>query len=124
MERLDKQHRYPWQIIELAVNWYQRENMTYRSVAERLLSHGVDVSHKTVFEWVQKFGEVVQKKTKKKAGARSGYSVEEAYVKVNGDWKYMYGAVDKGGNVLNAVFRDRRNLASAKAFLKRAVEAN
>jgi transposase-like protein len=121
MERLDKQHRYPWPIIELAVNWYQRENMTYRGVAERLLQHGVDVSHKTVFEWVQKFGEVVSKKAKRRA-IRGNYSVEEAYVKVNGDWKYMYGAVDKSGNILNAVFRDRRNLASAKAFLKRAVD--
>jgi transposase-like protein len=114
MERLDKQHRYPWAVIEY---------MTYRSVAERLLQHGVDVSHKTVFEWVQKFGEVVTKKAKKRP-AKSPYSVEEAYVKVNGDWKYMYGAVDKGGNILNAVFKDRRNLASAKAFLKKAVEAN
>ena len=121
MERLDKQHRYPWAIIELAVAWYQKENMTYRSVAERLLQHGVDVSHKTVFEWVQKFGEVVTKKGKKRT-SKGTYSVEEAYVKVNGDWKYMYGAVDKGGNILNAVFRDRRNLASAKAFLKKAVE--
>jgi transposase-like protein len=122
MERLDKQHRYPWPVIELAVNWYLRENLTYRAVAERLLQHGVDVSHKTVFEWVQKFGDVVGKA--KKRSAKSAYSVEEAYVKVNGDWKYMYGAVDKTGNVLNAVFRDRRNLASAKAFLKKAVEAN
>ena len=121
MERLDKQHRYPWAIIELAVAWYQRENMTYRSVAERLLSHGVDVSHKTVFEWVQKFGDVVSKKAKKRA-ARGVYSVEEDYVKVNGDWKYMYGAVDKSGNIINAVFRDRRNLASAKAFLKKAMD--
>jgi transposase-like protein len=122
VERLDKQHRYPWTVIELAVVWYQRENMTYRSVAERLLQHGVEVSHKTVFEWVQKFGEVVAKKAKKRA-ARSAYSVEEAYVKVNGDWKYMYGAVDKSGNILDAVFRERRNLASAKAFLKRSLEA-
>jgi transposase-like protein len=121
MERLDKQHRYPWAIIELAVIWYQKENMTYRSVAERLYSHGVDVSHKTVFEWVQKFGDVVSKKSKKR-GTKSPYNVEESYVKVNGEWKFMYGAVDKGGNILNAVFRDRRNLASAKSFLKKAVE--
>lgn len=118
-ERLDKQHRYPWPIIELAVLWYQRDNMTFRAVSEKLLAHGVEVSHKTVFEWVQKFGALVAKKAKKRA-SRGAYTVEESYVKVNGEWKYMYLAQDKQGNVMNAVFRERRNLASAKSFLKKA----
>jgi transposase-like protein len=115
-ERIDKQHRYPWSVIELAVLWYQRDNLTFRAVSDKLLSHGVQVSHKTVYEWSQKFGELVSKRAKKRPG-RSSYSIEESYVKVNGEWKYMYSAVDKQGNVLNAVLRERRNLASAKSFL-------
>lgn len=119
-ERLDKQHRYPWPVIETAVVWYQRDNMTYRAVSDTLLTHGVEVSHKTVFEWVQKFGETVAKKSKKRSG-RAAWNVEESYVKVNGVWKYMYRAIDKQENTLNVVFRDRRNLASAKTALKKAL---
>ena len=118
-ERLDKQHRYPWPIIELAVLWYSRDGMTFRAVSDKLAGHGVAVSHKTVYEWVQKFGDAVAKKTKKRT-SRGAFTVDESYVKVNGDWKYMYRAVDKQGHVLNAVFRDRRNLSSAKSFLSKA----
>ena len=50
-----------------------------------------------------------------------GWGVEETYVKVNGDWKYMYRAIDKKSNTLNLVFRERRNLNSAKTFLKKAL---
>ncbi|MEY4066245.1 MAG: hypothetical protein RIR26_2453 [Pseudomonadota bacterium] len=124
-ERLDKQHRYPWELIELAVIWYQRDHMTYRAVSDKLQQHGVEVSHKTVFEWVQKFGQVVSRKPKRgHKTLKSGLTVEESYVKVNGEWKYMYRTTDSRGNILNAVLRDRRNLASAKSFLERVSEDN
>jgi transposase-like protein len=125
MERIDKQHRYPWEVIELAVGWYQKDQLTFRAVSDKLSAHGVTVSHKTVFEWVQKFGPTVEKKAKKKSvKSESDYEISENYVKVNGEWKYMYGAVDKGGSTFNAVFRSRKNLASAKAFLKKVLEQN
>lgn len=116
-EKLDKQHRYPWEVIELAVFWYQRHHLTYRAVSERLLQHGVEVSHKTVYEWVQKFGEVISKRTQKPQ--KKDPNIQEKYVKVNGEWKYMYQATDIRGNTLNAVLRSRRNLASARSFLRR-----
>ena len=122
-ERIDKQHRYPWEVIELAVIWYQRDQLTYRAVSDKLMQHGVEVSHKTVFEWVQKFGDVVSRRTKrKKKPLQNQMKIDESYVKVNGEWKYMYRSTDARGNILNAVLRDRRNLASAKSFLIRAAE--
>lgn len=124
-ERIDKQHRYPWEVIELAVIWYQRDHMTYRAVSDKLMLHGVEVSHKTVFEWVQKFGDVVSRKPKRNVKSiRTSLNIEESYVKVNGEWKYMYRSTDGKGNILNAVLRSRRNLASAKSFLKRAADEN
>jgi transposase-like protein len=36
----------------------------------------------------------------------------------------MYRSTDGKGNILNAVLRNRRNLASAKSFLKRAADEN
>ncbi|MFZ9521546.1 MAG: DDE-type integrase/transposase/recombinase [Silvanigrellaceae bacterium] len=124
-ERIDKQHRYPWEVIELAVIWYQRDHLTYRAVSDKLMQHGVEVSHKTVFEWVQKFGDVVSSRPKRNLKPKnSGLNIEESYVKVNGEWKYLYRSTDGRGNILNAVLRNRRNLASAKSFLKRASDEN
>lgn len=124
-ERIDKQHRYPWEVIELAVIWYQRDHLTYRAVSDKLMQHGVEVSHKTVFEWVQKFGTVISARPRRAPKTlRASMNVEESYVKVNGEWKYMYRSTDGKGNILNAVLRDRRNLASAKSFLKKASDEN
>ncbi|MEY3901313.1 MAG: hypothetical protein RL189_619 [Pseudomonadota bacterium] len=124
-ERIDKQHRYPWEVIELAVMWYQRDHLTYRAVSDKLMQHGVEVSHKTVFEWVQKFGDVISRKPRRSIKSiKSSLNIEESYVKVNGEWKYMYRSTDGKGNILNAVLRNRRNLASAKSFLKRAADEN
>lgn len=121
--KVDKQHRYPWEVIKLAVIWYKRDHMTYRAVSDKLLLHGVEVSHKTIFEWVQKFGKLVSTKSKRENRTiRTSTNIEESYVKVNGEWKYMYRSTDGKGNLLNAVLRDRRNLASAKSFLKRSAE--
>ena len=117
IEKLDKQHRYPCEVIELAVFWYQHHHLTYRAVSERMLQHGVSVSHKTVFEWVQKFGDVIAGQQRK--SLQKNTKIQEKYVKVNGEWKYMYQAKDSQGNILNAVLRSRRNLASARSFLKR-----
>lgn len=119
-DRINKQHRYPWAVIETAVQLYNTQGMTYRDVAERLMTHGVAVSHKTVYEWVQKFtGEVDSRAAKKKAAS---WSVEESYVKCNGEWKYMYRALDKGQHTVSVVLRDRRNVSSAKAFFKKSLE--
>ena len=82
-----------------------------------MLQHGVSVSHKTVFEWVQKFGDVIAGQQRK--SLQKNTKIQEKYVKVNGEWKYMYQAKDSQGNILNAVLRSRRNLASARSFLKR-----
>lgn len=120
-ERIDKQHRYPWAVIETAVQSYFQQNMTFRSVSEKMLSHGVEVSHKTIYEWVQKFGENIEKKSRKRI---PNYEVEESYIKCNGDWKYMYRARDRQNSTLSIYMRDKKNLTSAKSFFKKSLEAN
>jgi transposase-like protein len=122
-EKIDKQHRYPWEVIELAVLWYQRDRLTYRAVSDKLMLHGVAVSHKTVFEWVQKFGRKISRKPRSNPRTqRTRFNIEESYVKVNGEWKYLYQSKDRAGNLLSAVLRNRRNLASARTFLKRSLD--
>lgn len=115
-EKLDKQHRYPWAIIETAVQFYTQQNMTYRGISEQLAFHGIDVSHKTVYEWVQKFSDKVNSKTRKK---NPNYEIEESYIKCNGNWMYMYRATDKQQTTLNVYLREKKNLTSAKSFFKK-----
>ncbi len=48
-------HRFPREVISLAVRWYLRYGLSYRDVEELLAERGVTVDHVTVCRWVQRF---------------------------------------------------------------------
>jgi len=118
-EHLEKRHRYPWPVIETSVRWYHVRNLSYREVAEKLVRHGVDVTHKTIFEWVQKFSDSIENVNKKRIIKPDSWTVEESYVTCNGKWKYMYCAVDKNHRVLDILLRDTRHRSSASVVLRK-----
>lgn len=48
--------------------------------------------------------------------------MDEAYVKVKGEWKYLYRVVDKEGNTVDFLMTKRRQRMSAQSFLIKAIE--
>lgn len=50
--------------------------------------------------------------------------MDETYIKVKGDWTYLYRAVDRDGQPLDFMLSERRNLAAARRFFRRAMDAN
>lgn len=50
--------------------------------------------------------------------------MDETYVKVRGEWVYLYRAVDKIGKTLDFMLSKRRNKGAATNFFARALEAN
>jgi len=46
--------------------------------------------------------------------------VDETYVKVQGQWSYLYRAIDRDGNLVDARLSDTRDLAAAEAFFRSA----
>jgi transposase-like protein len=49
-------YRWPRDVIVLAVRWYLAYPLSSRQVLELLAERGIDVSHRTVLNWVQTFG--------------------------------------------------------------------
>jgi IS6 family transposase len=49
--------------------------------------------------------------------------VDETYLKVAGQWAYLYRAVDQHGQVIDVLLSARRDLAAARCFLSRALRA-
>jgi putative transposase len=49
------------------------------------------------------------------------WRVDEAYIKVRGQWVYPYRAVDKAGQTIDFRLSSTRDVAAAKAFFKKAI---
>ena len=55
---------------------------------------------------------------------RKSWRVDETYVKVKGQWKYLYRAVDKAGNTVDFLLRAHRDKTAARRYFEKAIEQN
>jgi len=120
-----KGHCFPKAIILQAVYFKLRFSLSYRDVEEILSIRGVKVDHSTIQRWVFKFTPLVEKqfrKRKKPVGKR--WRMDETYIKVKGQWMYLYRAVDKDGNAVDFLLTKRRQRMSAQSFLIKAIKNN
>ena len=120
-----KGHCFPKSIILQAVYFKLRFSLSYRDVEELLSIRGVKVDHVTIQRWVFKFTPLVEqqfRKRKKSVGKR--WRIDETYIKVKGQWKYLYRAVDKQGNTIDFLLTKRRQRISAHKFLIKAITNN
>jgi len=86
---------------------------------------GVAVVHTTVLRWVQCFIPAFEKKWKNYARpVGSSWRVDETYIKVKGQWRYLYRAVDKQGQAVDFLLSKNRDRAATVRFFKKAIGKN
>jgi len=116
--------RFPPEVISVAVRWYLRYGLSYRDVEELLAERGITVDHVTVYRWVQRFTEeFIEAARPCRHAPGERWFVDETYVKVAGQWTYLYRAVDQHGQVIDILLSTRRDLGSARRFFTRALQA-
>jgi putative transposase len=49
-------------------------------------------------------------------------ALDEVFIKINGEWKYLWRAVDQDGNVLDILVQSRRDKAAARRFFRRLMK--
>ena len=115
--------QFPRNVILFAVFFYVRYTVSYRDLEEILVERGVKVDHATLNRWVTKYSPLVADRTRRrKATVDRSWRMDETYIKVKGDWVYLYRAVDKLGRTLDFMLSNRRNKAAATKFFARALE--
>ena len=116
--------RFPREVISVAVRWYLRYGLSYRDVEELLGERGVTVDHVTIYRWVQRFApEFIDAARPCRRAPGDRWFVDETYVKVAGQWTYLYRAIDQYGQVIDVLLSARRDLAAARRFFARAMRA-
>lgn len=116
-----KRHRFPPEVILLAVRWYCRYPLSYRDVRDLLAERGVQVDPGTINRWVVKFGPEIAKRSFKHRSWRGlTWHVDETYVRVGDRWRYLWRAVDHRGQLVDFRLTARRDAKAAKAFLRQA----
>ena len=93
---------------------------------EELLSiRGVEVDHATVQRWVYKFTPLIEVEfRRRKKLVTNSWRMDETYIKVKGEWMFLYRAVDKAGNTVDFLLTKRRNKLAAHKFLLKAISNN
>jgi transposase, IS6 family len=107
----------------LAVRWYLRYGLSYREVEELLVERGIQVDHVSIYRWVQRFTPLLIDAARPRRHATGDrWFVDETYVKVAGQWVYLYRAIDQFGQVIDVLVSNKRDLAATRRFFTRALE--
>jgi len=112
-------------MILQSVRWYLAYSLSYRDIEELMQERGFSVDHSTINRWVLHFSpqlEVAFRGKKKRVGNR--WRMDESYIKVKGQWKYYYRAVDKHGNTIDFLLTATRDKQAALRFLRKAINEN
>src|SRR5918912_680943 len=116
-------YRWPKDVILTAVRWYLSYPLSSRQVLELLAERGIDVSHRTVLNWVQAFGPRLADEVRRRrhpVGRR--WFVDEVFLFRKGHKHYLYRAIDEDGVVVDVLLRGHRDTARAEAFFRQAIE--
>ncbi|MGQ3890351.1 IS6 family transposase [Legionella sp. CNM-1927-20] len=120
-----KWRHFHGELILQCVRWYCKYGISYRDLEEMMKERGLELDHTTAYRWVQHYAPLLQHKLawyKRRYSRR--WHLDETYVKVKGEWKYLYRAIDEHGSTIDFYLSHRRNAKSAKRFLQKLIKSN
>ncbi len=89
-----------------------------------MLERGLTVDHSTVYRWVQAYAPQLDKRCRPHLKlTNDSWRVDETYIIVLGEWKYLYRAVDSEGNTLDFMLSAKRDARAAERFFRKALKA-
>jgi len=118
-----KWKQFKGDIILWSVRWYCRYALSYRDLKEMAAERGLDIERSTLCRWVQEYGPELAKRIRsgvKQTG--DSWRVDETYLKIKGNWHYLYRAIDKEGDTLDWMLSQQRNKKAAKRFFKKTLK--
>jgi transposase-like protein len=115
-------HYEAWLIIQ-AVSWYLRYPLSYRDIEEMFCERGFEVDHSTINRWVLAYAPLIERRLRRFRKPHCGsVRIDETYIRIRGQWRYLYRAIDKHGNPVDFLLTAKRDLDAAKRFFRKMLE--
>lgn len=102
LRKVLKRLHYLLEVMLMCARWYAAYPLSFRHLEEMMHERGVFVDHSTVYRWALKILPVMAlifRRRKRSLG--KSWRMDETYIKVAGQWKYLYRAVDKSGDIVD-----------------------
>jgi transposase, IS6 family len=116
-----KGRQFTAEIILWPVRWYLQFPISYHDLERMLADRGVHVDHTTLFRWIQAYAPELDKRIRPHLRMTNGsWRVDETYIRVKGQWVYLYRAVDAAGQVIDFLLSPKRDAAAARRFFRKA----
>lgn len=113
---------YPVDIIAQCIRWYLTYALNLRNREEMMAERGIVVDHSTLHRWVIRLVPLLDKafrRHKRAVGRR--WRMDETYIKVRGQWKYLYRGVNSAGQTIDFLLTAKRDAAAALRFFRKAI---
>jgi transposase-like protein len=90
---LFKGRHFDQEIIILCVRWYLAFKLSSRDLVQMMAERGILLAHMTILRWVQRYVPDFEKRWLAYAlPVGDSWRVDETYIKVRGQWVYLYRA--------------------------------
>ena len=97
----------PPEVMLRGVRWYLAYPLSTRHVEERMEARGGEVDHSTINRWVIKYSPQWEETFhRRKRPVWLSWRMDETSMKVKGQWRYLYCAVDKHGQTIDFCLRN------------------
>ncbi len=121
---LFKGRHFQAEIILLCVRWYLRFGLSFRNLEELMAERNLIVDHVTIWRWVQHYAPELNRRCRPELRMTNrSWRVDETYLRVAGQWTYLYRAVDSTGATIDFLLSARRDAAAAKGFFQKALRS-
>ncbi len=104
------------------VRWYLAYSLSQRNLEEMMVERGIFVDHATLHCWVIRLVPLLDKAFRRyNRTVGRQWRMEETYIKIKGQWKYLYRVVDTAGQTIDVLMTAKRDAEAALRFFRKSI---